>query len=65
MHDLTGFQRDLLFIVGGYSEPAGVTIKDDIEEYYGKEVHYGRLYSVWRYLRWENVTTSHHGEGRL
>ncbi|KAA9404589.1 PadR family transcriptional regulator [Haloarcula hispanica] len=44
MHDLTGFQRDLLFIVGGYSEPAGVTIKDDIEEYYGKEVHYGRLY---------------------
>ncbi|EMA25658.1 helix-turn-helix transcriptional regulator [Haloarcula argentinensis] len=44
MDDLTGFQRDLLFVVAGQSEPAGVAIKDEIEEYYRKEIHYGRLY---------------------
>ncbi|MGB9950970.1 helix-turn-helix transcriptional regulator (plasmid) [Haloarcula marismortui] len=44
MHDLTAFQRDLLFVVAGKSKPAGVTIKDEIEEYYEKKVHYGRLY---------------------
>jgi len=44
MHDLTAFQRDLLFVVAGKSKPAGVAIKDEIEEYYEKKIHYGRLY---------------------
>jgi DNA-binding PadR family transcriptional regulator len=44
MHDLTAFQRDLLFVVAGKSKPAGVAIKDEMEEYYEKTVHYGRLY---------------------
>ena len=44
MHDLTGFQRDLLYVVNGLDEPHGLAIKDDLEEYYEKEIHHGRLY---------------------
>ncbi|WP_227377746.1 PadR family transcriptional regulator [Haladaptatus halobius] len=44
MHDLTGFQRDLLYVVKGLDEPHGLAIKDDLEDYYDKEVHHGRLY---------------------
>lgn len=44
MHDLTGFQRDLLYIVASLEEPHGLAIKESIEEYYGAEVHHGRLY---------------------
>jgi DNA-binding PadR family transcriptional regulator len=44
MHDLTGFQRDLLFIIAGLDDPHGLAIKDELEEYYQKEVRHGRLY---------------------
>jgi DNA-binding PadR family transcriptional regulator len=44
MHDLTGFQRDLLFVVAGLEEPHGLAIKEELEEYYESEIHHGRLY---------------------
>ncbi|WP_306061369.1 PadR family transcriptional regulator [Natronococcus wangiae] len=44
MYDLTGFQRDLLYAVVGLDEPHGLAIKEDLEDYYEKEVHHGRLY---------------------
>jgi PadR family transcriptional regulator PadR len=44
MYDLTGFQRDLLYAIGGLGEPHGLAIKEELEEYYEKEVHHGRLY---------------------
>lgn len=44
MYDLTGFQRDLLFVIAGLEEPHGLAIKDELENYYEKEVHHGRLY---------------------
>jgi DNA-binding PadR family transcriptional regulator len=44
MFDLTGFQRDLLYTVAGLDEPHGLAIKDELEEYYEKEIHHGRLY---------------------
>jgi DNA-binding PadR family transcriptional regulator len=44
MHDLTGFQRDLLFAIAGQDEPHGLAIKEELEEYYEKEIHHGRLY---------------------
>ncbi|RQG94743.1 PadR family transcriptional regulator [Natrarchaeobius oligotrophus] len=44
MYDLTGFQRDLLYVVAGLDEPHGLAIKDDLENYYEKEIHHGRLY---------------------
>ena len=44
MHDLTGFQRDLLYVIAGLDEPHGLAIKADIESYYETEVNHGRLY---------------------
>ena len=44
MHDLTGFQRDLLYVVAGLEEPHGLAIKEELEEYYESEIHHGRLY---------------------
>lgn len=44
MHDLTGFQRDLLYSVAGLEEPHGLAIKEELEEYYETEIHHGRLY---------------------
>ncbi len=44
MYDLTGFQRDLLYIVAGLDDPHGLAIKDELENYYEKEIHHGRLY---------------------
>jgi len=44
MYDLTGFQRDLLYVIAGLEEPHGLAVKDELEEYYEKEIHHGRLY---------------------
>lgn len=44
MHDLTGFQRDVLYAIAGLEKPKGLAIKDDLDEYYGSEVNHGRLY---------------------
>ncbi|RKD85903.1 PadR family transcriptional regulator [Halopiger aswanensis] len=44
MYDLTAFQRDLLYVIAGQDEPHGLAIKDELEEYYEKEIHHGRLY---------------------
>ena len=43
MYDLTGFQRDLLYVIAGQTEPHGLAIKDELEKY-EKEIHHGRLY---------------------
>jgi DNA-binding PadR family transcriptional regulator len=44
MYDLTGFQRDLLVVTAGLEEPHGLALKDELENYYEKEIHHGRLY---------------------
>ena len=44
MYDLTGFQRDLLYTIVGQDDPHGLAIKDELENYYEKEIHHGRLY---------------------
>jgi DNA-binding PadR family transcriptional regulator len=44
MHDLTGFQRDLLYVIADQDEPHGLAIKEELEQYYEKEIHHGRLY---------------------
>ena len=44
MHDLTGFQRDLLYVIAGRDEPHGLAVQDELEDYYKKEIHHGRLY---------------------
>ena len=44
MYDLTGFQRDLLYVVAGLDGPHGLAIKEELEQYYDGEIHHGRLY---------------------
>lgn len=44
MYDLTGFQRDLLYVIAGLGNPKGLAIKQELDEYYGDEINHGRLY---------------------
>ncbi|WP_394743209.1 PadR family transcriptional regulator [Natronococcus roseus] len=44
MDDLTGFQRDLLYVIAGADQPSGQDIKDEVETYYSTEINHGRLY---------------------
>jgi PadR family transcriptional regulator PadR len=44
MHDLTGFQRDILYVTAGLEEPHGLAIKDELDDYYEQEINHGRLY---------------------
>lgn len=34
----------LLYVIAGQEEPHGLAIKDELENYYEKEIHHGRLY---------------------
>ena len=44
MHDLTGFQRDLLYVIAGADRPSGQNVKEEVEGYYSSEINHGRLY---------------------
>ncbi|WP_336003449.1 PadR family transcriptional regulator [Halorientalis halophila] len=44
MFDLTGFQRDIMYLVAGLNDPHGLAVKDELEKYYESEIHHGRLY---------------------
>jgi len=41
---LSGFQRDILYVISGLETPKGLEIKDGLEEIYTEEIHHGRLY---------------------
>lgn len=44
MDDLTGFQRDLLYVIAGADQPSGQDVKEEVEQYYSSEINHGRLY---------------------
>lgn len=44
MHDLTGFQRDLLYVIAGLENPHGLKVKEELENYYESDINHGRLY---------------------
>ncbi|OAQ52659.1 hypothetical protein HTG_10055 [Natrinema mahii] len=44
MDQLTGFQRDLLYVIAGKDRPSGQAILDDINGYIEQPVTHGRLY---------------------
>ncbi len=44
MNDLSGFQRDLLYVMAGLDRPSGQEIKSELESYLDSEVNHGRLY---------------------
>jgi DNA-binding PadR family transcriptional regulator len=44
MYDLSGFQRDLLYVISGLDKPSGQDVKEELEKYYEEEINHGRLY---------------------
>ena len=44
IYQLTGFQRDLLTVIGGLDQPSGQTAKERLEEMSDQEITHGRLY---------------------
>ncbi|KTG07776.1 PadR family transcriptional regulator [Haloprofundus marisrubri] len=44
MHDLSGFQRDLLYVISGMEEPSGQQAKEQLEQYLDGDINHGRLY---------------------
>jgi DNA-binding PadR family transcriptional regulator len=44
MHDLTAFQRDILYVLAGSEDAYGLAIKQELEGYYEGDVNHGRLY---------------------
>lgn len=44
MNDLTGFQRDMLYIISGMGDPKGLSIKRELQKDYDTEINHGRLY---------------------
>ena len=48
MDDLTGFQRDILYVTAGLNDdsgpPHGLAIKDELSKSYAGEINHGRLY---------------------
>ena len=44
MYSLTGFQRDLLYVVAGADRPSGQGIKETLETDFDTNVNHGRLY---------------------
>lgn len=43
MFELTGFQRDLLYVISDRDRPSGQELKEEITAYVG-DVNHGRLY---------------------
>lgn len=44
MHDLTGFQRDLLYVIAKLENPHGLQLKDELQSHYDQNIRHGRLY---------------------
>jgi len=44
MDDMTAFQRDIVYVVAGLGDPAGVDVKRELDEYYAGGVSDSRLY---------------------
>lgn len=44
IHELTGFQRDLLYAIAAYEYPSGQTLREELESYMGHEITHGQLY---------------------
>ncbi|AUV80903.1 PadR family transcriptional regulator [Salinigranum rubrum] len=44
LFQLTGFQRDLMYVTAALDRPSGQEIKDRLEEELGVETTHGRLY---------------------
>lgn len=66
LSDLTGFQRDLLFVIAHLDgeNPNGVRIRRELREAYGDEINHGRLYQNLRELVNEGLVEKRPVDGR-
>lgn len=64
--DLTGFQRDVLFVIARLdgTNPNGVRIKQELREAYGDAINHGRLYQNLRELIDEGLVEKRPVDGR-
>jgi len=44
MQDLSGFQRDMLYVISGLENPKGLAVKRELQKHYSDEINHGRLY---------------------
>ena len=44
LKSLTGFQRDLLYVIAGSGDVSGQDIKDELQKAYDDPINHGRLY---------------------
>lgn len=42
--DLSGFQRDILWVLSHHGSLKGLAVKSKLQDYYGENVNHGRLY---------------------
>jgi len=45
IHELRGFQRDLLFVINGLDDPNGQEVLGEMNRAVADEIQHGRLYS--------------------
>ncbi|XVH33859.1 PadR family transcriptional regulator (plasmid) [Haloferacaceae archaeon DSL9] len=45
VYELSGFQRDLLFVIAGLEKPSGQEVGAEVQETQDRTVFHGRLYS--------------------
>lgn len=66
LSELTGFQRDLLFVVSclNGTHPNGVAIKHELRDVYGEEINHTRLYQNLRELFKEGFIEKRPLDGR-
>jgi DNA-binding PadR family transcriptional regulator len=64
MHELSAFQRDLLFVVAGLDGPNGREIGSEVAEYYGEEIQDARLYPGLDTLADKGLVEKREADGR-
>lgn len=65
MFDLTGFQRDLLFVIAGLDTPHGTAISDELDDAHGPDINPGQLYPNLDKLADEGYVNKRKVESRL
>lgn len=64
MYHLTGFQRDLLFVLDGMDGPSGKEVREAIERSQDRDVRHARLYANLDELVEEGLVRKERDDGR-
>lgn len=64
MYNLTGFQRDLLFVLDGMDGPSGKEVRQAIERSQDRKVRHARLYANLNELVEEGLVSKGREDGR-